>query len=155
MLLELLFVADTSAPKKYHIGRFLPPTPMRMLMDKNGNELNANISYQKLSDQLSPIGRHIASKLVTASQAFIHQQVTNGTGKAQDALAGIQEDALAKMHKVLDSEIERLTDLKAVNPNIRSEEISHLETEKAQLTKYIGNAQIKLDSLRFIVVSPE
>lgn len=155
MLLELMFVADTSAPKKYHIGRFLPPTPMRLLMDKNGNELNNNISYQKLSDQLSPIGRHIASKLVGASQAFIHQQVTNGTTKAQASLETIQQDALAKVTKVLDTEIERLTDLKAVNPNIRDEEIAHLTTEKEQLIKYIGNAQVRLDCLRFIVVSPE
>ena len=155
MLLELIFVADTSAPKKYHIGRFLPPTPMRLLMDKNGNELNNNISYEKLSDQLSPIGRHIASKLVGASQPFIHQQVQEGTNKANESLTSIKADALSKMTKELDFEIERLTDLKAVNPNIRDEEITHLKTEKSQLTKYIENAQVQLDCLRFIVVSPE
>jgi ATP-dependent helicase HepA len=155
MLLELIFVADTSAPKKYHIGRFLPPTPMRLLMDKKGNELNNNISYEKLSDQLSPIGRHIASKLVGASQAFIHQQVQEGTNKAQASLETIKAGALEKMTQVLDMELERLIDLKAVNPNIRDEEIAHLQTEKLQLAKYIDNAQVQLDCLRFIVVSPD
>lgn len=155
MLLELIFVVDTSAPKKYHIGRFLPPTPMRLLMDKQGNELNKNISYEKLSEQLSPIGRHIASKLVSASQAFIHQQVQEGTVKAQNSLETIKASALATMSKELDTELERLIDLQAVNPNIRDEEIAHLQTEKSQLAKYIDNAQVQLDCLRFIVVSPE
>ena len=155
MLLELIFVADTSAPKKYHIGRFLPATPMRLLMDKNGNNLHKNISYDKLSVQLSPIGRHIASKLVTASQAFIHLQVQQSSSLAQDALVDIKAQALAKMNAELDSELSRLVDLQSVNPNIRDEEIEHLRTEQAQLAKYIDNAQVQLDCLRFIVVSPE
>ncbi|MDP2559610.1 RNA polymerase-associated protein RapA [Psychrobium sp. 1_MG-2023] len=155
MLLELIFVADTSAPKKYHIGRFLPATPVRMLMDKNGNNLSANISYDKLSSQLSPIGRHIASKLVGASQAFIHQQVQLGTTKAQEALATVKAEALEKMNHALNQELERMTDLKAVNPNIREEELNFLRTEQQQLAKYIDNAQVQLDCLRFIVVSPE
>ncbi|NRA59670.1 MAG: RNA polymerase-associated protein RapA [Psychrobium sp.] len=155
MLLELIFVADTSAPKKYHIGRFLPATPMRLLMDKNGNNLHKNISYDKLSVQLSPIGRHIASKLVTASQAFIHLQVQQSSSLAQDALVDIKAQALAKMNAELDSELSRLVDLQAVNPNIRDEEIEHLRTEQAQLAKYIDNAQVQLDCLRFIVVSPD
>jgi len=155
MLLELIFVADTSAPKKYHIGRFLPATPMRLLMDKNGNDLSANVSYDNLSGQLSPIGRHIASKLVGASQAFIHQQVQLGSDKAQQSLSAIKQQAAAKMEQALSKEIERLTDLKAINPNIRQEEIVHLETQQSQLAKYIDNAQVQLDCLRFIVVSPE
>jgi len=155
MLLELIFVADTSAPKKYHIGRFLPATPIRLLMDKNGNDLSGNVSYEKLSDQLSPIGRHIASKLVTASQAFIHQQVQIGNDKVQESLAVIKAAASEKMSQALNKEIERLTDLKAINPNIRQEEISHLETEQQQLAQYIDNAQVQLDCLRYIVVSPE
>jgi len=155
MLLELIFVADTSAPKSYHIGRFLPATPLRMLMDKNGNNLHSNISFDNLNGQLSPIGRHIAAKLVGASQAFIHQQIQQGNMFASSELQDIKAQALAKMNIELDSEIERLADLKLINPNIREEEISHLRTQQTQLAKFIDNAQIQLDSLRFIVVSPE
>jgi len=155
MLLELIFVADTSAPKSYHIGRFLPATPLRMLMDKNGNNLHSNISFDNLNGQLSPIGRHIAAKLVGASQAFIHQQIQQGNMFASAELQDIKAQALAKMNIELDSEIERLADLKLINPNIREEEISHLRTQQTQLAKFIDNAQIQLDSLRFIVVSPE
>jgi len=155
MLLELIFVADTSAPKSYHIGRFLPATPLRMLMDKNGNNLHSNISFDNLNGQLSPIGRHIAAKLVGASQAFIHQQIQQGNMFASSELQDIKAQALAKMNIELDSEIERLADLKLINPNIREEEISHLRTQQTQLAKFIDNAQVQLDSLRFIVVSPE
>jgi ATP-dependent helicase HepA len=155
MLLELIFVADTSAPKTYHIGRFLPATPLRMLMDKKGTNLGSNISFDNLNGQLSPIGRHIAAKLVGASQAFIHQQIQHGNVLATTELEQIKAQALDKMNEQLDSELERLSDLKLINPNIREEELDHLRTQQAQLAKFIGNAQIQLDSLRFIVVSPE
>ena len=155
MLLELIFVADTSAPKTFHIGRFLPATPLRMLMDKKGNELGCNISFDNLNAQLSPIGRHIAAKLVGASQSFIHQQIQHGSKLAGAELDKIKQQALDKMNLQLNSELERLTDLKAVNPNIRTEELEHLKTQQAQLATFIDNAQIQLDSLRFIVVSPE
>ena len=155
MLLELIFVADTSAPKAYHIGRFLPATPFRMLMDKKGTNLGDNISFEKLNGQLSPIGRHIATKLVGASQAFIHQQIQHGNVIATTELEIIKTTALNKMNEQLGGELERLSDLKQINPNIREEELDHLRVQQSQLAKFIGNAQIQLDSLRFIVVSPE
>jgi ATP-dependent helicase HepA len=43
--------------------------------------------------------------------------------------------------------------LKAVNPNIRDEEIEAIDAQIKELTGYIGQAQYQLDSLRMIVVS--
>ncbi|GAM55465.1 RNA polymerase associated protein RapA [Vibrio ishigakensis] len=57
------------------------------------------------------------------------------------------------MRNSLNAELERLLALKAVNPNIRDEEVTAIETQIAQLEEYISNAQIQLDSLRVIVVS--
>ncbi|MDD2760616.1 MAG: RNA polymerase-associated protein RapA, partial [Methylomonas sp.] len=40
-LLELLFVAECSAPAELQIGRFLPHTPLRVLIDQNLKDLTA------------------------------------------------------------------------------------------------------------------
>ena len=57
------------------------------------------------------------------------------------------------MQQSLNAELERLQALKAVNPNIRDEEIESIEEQIKELTGYINQAQVQLDSLRLIVVS--
>lgn len=57
------------------------------------------------------------------------------------------------MQANLNGELERLQALKAVNPNIRDEELQVIETQIEELTGYIAKAQVQLDSLRLIVVS--
>ena len=154
-LLELLYVADTAAPKEYRMGRFLPPTPIRLLLDKNGQDLNASVSYDNLNPQLSPVGRHIASKIANASQALVHQLIQQGDREAETRLDSLKAEATAAMNQHLNDELERLTDLKAVNPNIRDEELDHLREQQQQLAGYINKAKLKLDALRLIVVTPE
>jgi ATP-dependent helicase HepA len=57
------------------------------------------------------------------------------------------------MYSSLNGELERLQALKAVNPNIRDEEIDAIESQIKELDGYISKAQVQLDSLRLIVVS--
>ena len=57
------------------------------------------------------------------------------------------------MQTNLNGELERLQALKAVNPNIRDEELEVIEAQINELTGYISKAQVQLDSLRLIVVS--
>ena len=58
-----------------------------------------------------------------------------------------------EMSDVLNGDLERLQALRAVNPNIRDEELRAIEAQIGELTEYISQAQIQLDSLRLIVVS--
>ncbi|GAL26304.1 RNA polymerase associated protein RapA [Vibrio variabilis] len=46
ILLELVYVVDAQAPKKSGISRFLPPTPIRMMMDGRGNDLSAQVEFE-------------------------------------------------------------------------------------------------------------
>ncbi len=36
LLVELIYVVEAQAPKQLQLNRFLPPTPVRLLLDKNG-----------------------------------------------------------------------------------------------------------------------
>lgn len=46
LLVELVYVVEAQAPKQLQLNRFLPPTPVRMLLDKNGNNLAARSSLK-------------------------------------------------------------------------------------------------------------
>lgn len=53
MLLELVYLVDAQAPKSSGIGRYLPQTPIRIMLDGNGNDLSAQVEFESFNRQLS------------------------------------------------------------------------------------------------------
>ena len=153
LLLELIYVVDAQAPKKSGIGRFLPKTPIRLMMDSKGNDLSAQVEFESFNRQLSPVNRHMASKLVNSVQKEIHALIDTAEVSIEDRIEAVRVDANTEMKAALNTELERLQALKAVNPNIRDEELTQIETQMSELSGYIDKAQVQLDSLRLIVVS--
>ncbi|NYS35303.1 RNA polymerase-associated protein RapA, partial [Streptococcus danieliae] len=58
LLVELIYVVEAQAPKQLQLNRFLPPTPVRMLLDKNGNNLAAQVEFETFNRQLNAVNRH-------------------------------------------------------------------------------------------------
>ncbi|MEZ9230014.1 RNA polymerase-associated protein RapA [Vibrio amylolyticus] len=153
LLLELIYVVDAQAPKRSGITRFLPQTPIRLMMDGRGNDLSAQVEFDSFNRQLSPVNRHLASKLVSSVQSEIHMLIEAGENMVDEKVVSVKEQAQQEMQASLNGELERLQALKAVNPNIREEEIEAIDAQIKELTQYISKAQVQLDSLRLIVVS--
>jgi ATP-dependent helicase HepA len=151
ILLELIFVAESAAhPQLY---RFMPPTPIRLLMDKNGQNLGEKVAFDAFNRQLTPVNRHLGSKLVTASQPVIHGLIGKGQTIAEELKAGIVDKARAQMAQTLQQDLDRLEALKAVNPNVRDSELDYLRNLQTELYHLIDQTQLKLDAIRFIVVT--
>ncbi|HHQ4444778.1 TPA: RNA polymerase-associated protein RapA [Aeromonas veronii] len=151
ILLELIFVAESAAhPQLY---RFMPPTPIRLLMDKNGQNLGEKVAFDAFNRQLTPVNRHLGSKLVTASQPVIHGLIGKGQAIAEELKAGIVDKARTQMAQTLQQDLDRLEALKAVNPNVRDSELDYLHNLRAELHHLIDQTQLKLDAIRFIVVT--
>ncbi|MCG7498699.1 RNA polymerase-associated protein RapA [Vibrio sp. Of7-15] len=153
LLLELVYVVDAQAPKQSGIGRFLPQTPIRIMMDSKGNDLSEQVEFEGFNRQLSPVNRHLGSKLVNSVQKDVHTLIEFAEKKVTSRLETVRSEATAEMSEALNAELERLQALKAVNSNIRDEELEQIEEQIKELTGYINKAQIQLDSLRLIVVS--
>ncbi|ABK46813.1 SNF2-related protein [Shewanella sp. ANA-3] len=153
LFLELIYMADASAPKSSQLYRYLPPTPIRVLLDKNGNDLSAKVDYTSFDKQLSAVNRHIGSKLVTASQPILHPLFAKGEEYAQTAVNELVAQAREKMTSQLTGELDRLESLKAVNPNIREEELEYLRNQMQELSTYLDASQLQLDAIRMVLVS--
>lgn len=153
LFLELVYVVDAQAPKRSGINQFLPKTPIRLLMDAKGNELSEQVPFDTFNRQLSPINRHMASKVASSVQDQIHALIEQAEQAVLPRLDEVRHSANSEMQQKLNGELERLLALKAVNPNIRDEEIDILEQQMQQLSGYIESAQLQLDSLRLIVVA--
>ncbi|GAA5190081.1 RNA polymerase-associated protein RapA [Ferrimonas gelatinilytica] len=155
LFLELIYIAEAVAPAEVQLGRFLPPTPIRLLMDKSGKDLGQNIDFDAFNRQLTPLNRHTGSKLVSASQGVLHPLIAAAEKQVAEQLASLASDAERAMERELGAELERLTALKQVNPNIRDTELDALREQMNLARSHLARAQIQLDAIRLIVVTPE
>ncbi|MCJ8320452.1 MAG: RNA polymerase-associated protein RapA [Colwellia sp.] len=151
--LECLFTVEATAPAHLQLGRYLPTTPVRVLVDKSGLNLAEKVSEQVLDSQLTPVKKLVALQLVKALKAQVPALVAKAEDHAEKEVAAIQTKALANMHKTLDEEFERLTALAAINPNVRQEELDFIKIQQDELENYINKAQLKFEAVRMIVVS--
>jgi ATP-dependent helicase HepA len=62
-------------------------------------------------------------------------------------------EARSQMEKLQQLETDRLRALAEINPNIRPEEIAHLEEETVEMKHFLENTHTRLDALRVAVVT--
>ncbi|MEH0873430.1 RNA polymerase-associated protein RapA [Pectobacterium cacticida] len=153
LLAELIYVVEAQAPKHLQLTRFLPPTPVRLLMDSKGNNLAEHVEFESFNRQLNAINRHMSSKLVNAVQPDVHamlqQAETLVETQARQLITEAQEQADLQLRR----ELERLEALKAVNPNIREDELTALENQREQVLSNLHEANWRLDAIRLVVVT--
>lgn len=153
LLVELIYVVEAQAPKHLQLTRFLPPTPMRLLVDRKGTNLADKVEFESFNRQLNAVNRHNGSKLVNAVQQDVHAILQLAEPQAAEAARKLIDAARAEADEKLSAELERLNALKAVNPNIREDEIAALESNRKEVLASLNDAGWRLDALRLIVVS--
>jgi len=151
--LECLFTVEATAPANLQLGRYLPTTPIRILVDKSGNNLADKVSETVLDKQLRPVKKQMALQLTKALKAQIGPLVTKAERHGQQEISDIQTKALENMQNKLEQEQLRLTALKAINPSVRQAEIDFISHQQAELSHYIDKAQLTFEAIRMIVVT--
>lgn len=153
LLVELIYVVEARAPKQLQLNRFLPPTPVRMLLDKNGNNLAAQVEFETFNRQLNAVNRHTGSKLVNAVQQDVHAILQLGEAQIEKSARALIDAARNEADEKLSAELSRLEALRAVNPNIRDDELTAIESNRQQVMESLDQAGWRLDALRLIVVT--
>lgn len=153
LLVELIYVVEAQAPKHLQLTRFLPPTPVRMLVDRKGTNLAAKVEFESFNRQLNAVNRHTGSKLVNAVQQDVHEILKLAEDEAAALAREVIDIARNEADEKLSSELSRLEALSAVNPNIRQDEIDALESNREQVLSALNEAGWRLDALRLIVVT--
>ncbi|MCC8364734.1 RNA polymerase-associated protein RapA [Xenorhabdus sp. PB61.4] len=153
LLVELVYVVEAQAPKHLQLTRFLPPTPLRLLMDLKGTNLAPQVEFESFNRQLNAINRHNASKLVNAVQKEVHAVLQQSEPLVEQQARELIEKAKKEADEVLSAELSRLEALKAVNPNIRDDELEAIESEHKHLLLNLDQASWRLDAIRLVVVS--
>lgn len=155
LLLELVYVVESQSPKGLQLSRFLPPTPVRLLLDNKGNNLGEKVAFETLQSKLKPLGKNVANKMLKMARAPIEALIARGESLIAPLAEPIIREAQALADSQLSAEIQRLQALKAVNKNIRQSEIDILENQRRQSLDELAKANWRLDSLRVIVTNKE
>lgn len=151
LLLEAVYVVEVQAPKGLELTRFLPPTPVRLLLDNKGNNLASQVSFSGLEKQLKPMNKQMANKIVKMARTEIETLIAAGEQQIVPLAQTLITQAKENCDRTLSAELHRLQSLQAVNKNIREDEISTLEAIKQQSLEQLEVANWRLDSLRVIV----
>ncbi|GAA4648393.1 RNA polymerase-associated protein RapA [Kistimonas scapharcae] len=150
MLMEAVFVVEAGGDRKLQLHRFLPPTVIRTLIDPNLNNLADKVSFEGLDSQLQKLKTTMARKVVKAQREPILKMVNKAEDYARTRVADIINEACQQLIQSVTREIRRLAALKAVNPNIRDEEIEFLKQQAAIGHQCLQKAQLRLDGIRLI-----
>ena len=155
LLVELIYVIESQSPKGLQLNRFLPPTPVRLLLDSKGNNLAEQVNFNTLQNKLKPLSKDIANKMVKMARPNIEQLIKIGDQKMTEIAQAKIQEASRLADQTLSAELNRLIALKAVNKNIRQAEINVLEQQRLVSLEELSKASWRLDSLRVIVTNKE
>jgi len=152
-LLECLFIIECSAPAEFQMGRFLPHTPIRILIDQHKKDLTAAIDHRSLVETGTKFDKQQIVSFLNTQRDYISVILSLAEQIAQEQMAEIVDTATTTMLESLAAEIKRLVRLKKVNPTIKADEIEQLKDMAALAQENIQAAQLRLDAVRFIVTS--
>ena len=153
LLLECLFVLESSARAQLQSSRHLPPSTIRVLVSASGKSYSDAISSVALRLSSQPVDSNTASKVIRGYSDPLRKMV-----KFAEAEAGKQvPELLAAAHnhgkQTLEREINRLKALQHHNPNVRDEEIQFFEQQLAALTEALTHSSPRLDAMRVIITT--
>ena len=150
MLLELIFILEAIAAPRLHADRFLPPTPIRLIVTHKLADLSEMVrdatweqKLQKGSPYKLTENADIARKTLPAMFQFAEKL-------AENHAAILRESALKEMNHLLGHEVQRLQTLARTNDHIRPQEIALAQAQLAELTNVIQQSRLRLDALRLI-----
>lgn len=152
-LLECLFIVECSAPAQLQIGRFLPATPIRILIDQNLKDLTPTIEHHSLVINRTSFDQQKIVEFINSQREHITKMLNLAEQNAKTEMQTLVDDAAKTMLESLSSEIKRLVRLKKVNPSIKPEEIEYLKDMTLLAHEHIQAAQLRLDAVRFLITS--
>ena len=154
LYVETIYLLECIAPPHLHVDRFLPPTPLRVLVDHRGNDLGKTIPTESLTHHLKN-----GDAYALLDQPEVRGELLPGLiEKAESTASGQVPDIIAQARKAmaaqLDHEIARLRELQKVNRSVRGEEIELFVQQKSALDQHLIGARLRLDAIRLIQRGP-
>lgn len=153
MMLESLYTVNCVAPRDLQVERFLPLTPMRLLVDARGKDLAELVPHERLNNLVEKVKKPTALAIIKRVHKEVDAKMALATRAAEARLADILTAAESSMREQLGAELARLESLQQVNPSIRDEEIEHMRYSMEECAIHIRHANLQMQALRLIITT--
>ncbi|MDG1942945.1 MAG: RNA polymerase-associated protein RapA [Halioglobus sp.] len=153
MLLEALYTVNCVAPRALQVERFLPLSPMRLLVDARGKDLAELVPHQRLNQLIEKVKKPTALAIIKQVRNEVEAKMLLASAQAESQLENILTTAEQTMRADLGAERDRLAALREVNPSIRQAELDHLNYRIEECAIHIQHANLQLQALRLIITT--
>ncbi len=153
LLLECFYVMQCRAPRIYQVDRFLPPTPIRILLDSENRDLTGILTHDQLNTLCSSIRKSARLAVIKEIRGELERLLQRADKLAQAQNETLIEAAYVKVDDVVGGERERLLRLQKVNPSIRDDEIEFFGNQLRGAREHIANAALQLQAARVVIAT--
>ena len=150
LLLESIFILETIASPHLHTDRFLPPTPIRVVLTHKLLDVTAALAGSAWETKLVKGLPHKLTENTDIARRVLPAMFQAAEKVAETQAATLRQSALNEMNRLLGRELERLQSLAQVNNHIRPQEIQLARTQQQELSSAMQQSRLRLDSLRLI-----
>jgi ATP-dependent helicase HepA len=154
LFVETVYLLECIAPPALHVDRFLPPTPLRVLVDHRGADVGATFPRETLARQLQTAEAYSLLDRPELREALLPDLIEKSEGIARSQMPELIAQAHREMTTQLEHEIGRLRELQKVNRSVRPEEIAGLVQQRESLDQHLAAARLRLDAIRLIQRGP-
>jgi ATP-dependent helicase HepA len=153
LLLESIYSINCVAPRELQLERFLPISPIRLLVDSRGKDLAAIMPHSRLNELSEKVKKPVALQVIKQVHDQVEEKMRLATELAGQQMEVLLKTAEARMREQLGAELSRLKTLREINPSIRQEEIDHLAYRIEECAAHISHATLQMQGLRLIVTT--
>ncbi len=146
--LETIFVAECIAPAAWQVDRFLPATPVRVVVAHTGEDWSQDRDLVRAKFQDAEIERLL--EINGIKDTLLPKLLEQARELAAQKLPRLIKAAQKRLNQQLDGEIARLESLRQKGNHVNSEEIQQLTAHRNVLAETLANAQLRLDATRVI-----
>jgi ATP-dependent helicase HepA len=153
--LETQWVLETVAPARLQADRYLPLTPLRVFVDREGHDRTEDAiagGVDPAWTDLRPFPLLDEPALVRAWLPAMHEAARS---RAEQLAAYLRLEGRRAMRETLGAETDRLRALRRINDHVRSEEIVLWEELAEALDTALREASVRLDAVRLIVLNAQ
>ena len=150
ILLEAIFVLETVAPAGLDVSRFLPPTPLRAVIDHRLSDVTEKFPAAALESRLKDGRKELRFRNLSLLEELLPRMLEVARSLAEKEAPRKVRASLDEMRENLESEIGRLRSLAEVNDHLDPEEVAGAVARMKRIAKAIAAAELRLDCLRLI-----
>jgi len=154
LILESIFVLETIAAPQLHTDRFLPPTPVRVVLSHKLADLTEEFSGTKWQQNLQKGSPYKLIENAEIAGRTLPSMLERAASLAEVQANFLRQSALKEMEHLLGHEVERLQTLIKVNDHVRPEEITLAQAQQEELAETIKISRLRPDALRLIWKGP-